>query len=51
MAQKNATPCKQQLETIKKNGLNPALFVVLQDLQYSMIIKNRFTGEVRMINK
>lgn len=51
MAQKNATPCKQQLETIKKNGLNPALFVVLQDLQYSMIIKNRITGEVRLIDK
>lgn len=51
MAQKNATPCKQQLETIKKNGLNPAFFIVLKDLQYSMIVKNRFTGEVRVINK
>lgn len=40
MAQKNATPCKQQLEVIKKNGLNPALFVVLQDLQHSMIVKH-----------
>lgn len=51
MAQKNATPYKQQLEVIKKNGLNPALFVVLKDLQYSMIIKHRITGEVRLIDK
>ena len=51
MAQKNVTPSKEQLGVIKKNGLLPAMFVVLQDLQYSMIVKNRITGEVRVIDK
>lgn len=51
MASKRAEQAKLQLEAIKKNGLNPALYVVLQDLQKSMIIKQRITGEVRLIDK
>lgn len=32
MAQKNATPTKEQSRVIKKNGLAPALWVVIQRL-------------------
>lgn len=45
MAQKNATPSKAQAEAIKRNKLNPALYVVVKELTHSMIIKHRITGE------
>lgn len=51
MAQKNTTPCKAQLEVIKRHKLNPALYVVIQDLQHSMIVKHRITGEFRVLDK
>lgn len=51
MAQKNATPRKRQLEIIKRNKLNPALFVVIKELEYSMIVKHRLTGEIKVIEK
>lgn len=49
--QKNATPNKEQQVAIKKNDLRPWEWVVLQDLRHTMIIKHRFTGEVKHINK
>ena len=51
MAQKNATPSKEQARIIKENGLTPIEWVVLKDLNHSMIIKNRFTHEVKLIDK
>ena len=51
MAQKNATPSKEQQESIKKNGLRPWEWVVLQNLHHTIIIKHRITGEVKLINK
>lgn len=51
MAQKNATPSKAQAEVIKANKLNPALYVVVQDLQHSMIVRHRITGEFRVLDK
>lgn len=51
MAQKNATPTKEQSRIIKKNGLAPALWVVIKDLPHSLIIKGRITGEFRVIDK
>lgn len=51
MAQKNATPLKRQLETIKRNKLNPALYVVINELETRLILKHRITGEVKVIDK
>ena len=51
MAQKNATPLKRQLEVIKRNNLNPALYVVIKELDNTLILKHRITGEVKVIEK
>lgn len=51
MAQKNATPSKEQQMDICHAGLNPADWVVVKDLLYSMIIRHRYTNEYRMIGK
>lgn len=51
MAQKNATPNKEQQMSIVRAGLNPAYWTVVKDLMYSMIICNRETKEVRIIGK
>lgn len=51
MAAKNAPPTREQLEIIKRNGLPPACWVVLQDMQHSMIIRHRVTGEVKVVDK
>lgn len=51
MAQKNATPAKRQLEIIRRNKLNPALYVVMKELNHSIIIKHRITGDVKVLDK
>lgn len=51
MAQKNATPTKEQADTICRAGLNPAHWSVVKDFLYSMIVCNRQTKEVRFIGK
>ena len=51
MAQKNATPTKEQQMTICNAGLKPDDWVVVKDLMYSMIIRNRYTNEHKMIYK
>ena len=51
MAQKNATHLKRQLEIIKRNNLNPALYVVINELENTLILKHRITGEVKAIEK
>lgn len=51
MAQKNATPSKEQQAVMKRNDLQPACWTVLQDLHNSMIVRHRITGEVKVIDK
>lgn len=51
MAQKNATPSKAQAEIMKRNGLNPLTWTVIKELNYSMIVRNRVTGEFKVIDK
>ena len=51
MAQKNATPTAEQQLTIVRAGLKPIEWVVIKDLKYSMIIRNRLTNEVKLIGK
>ncbi|MBO4938875.1 MAG: hypothetical protein J6C98_07750 [Oscillospiraceae bacterium] len=51
MAQKNASPTKEQAKVIERNGLNKLTWVVIQDLNHSMIVRHRITGEVKVIDK
>ena len=51
MAQKNATPSKAQAEIMKRNGLNHLTWTVIKDLNHSMIVRHRITGEVKVIDK
>lgn len=51
MAQKNATPTREQGEIIERNGLNKAHLVVVKELSEKLIITNRFTHEFRTIDK
>lgn len=50
-AQKNATPTKEQQRVLEKAGLIPHLWTVIKDLQYSMIVRHRVTGDFKLINK
>ncbi len=51
MAQKNATPTKEQTQTMERHGLKAVLWVVVKELQHSMIVKHRITGEFKVIDK
>ena len=51
MAQKNATPLKRQLEIIKRNKLNPARYVVMKELDHTLIVKHRITGDIKVLDK
>ena len=51
MAQKNATPTKEQQAVLKNRGLNPLFWVVVRDLQDSMIVRNRVSGEFKVVTK
>lgn len=51
MAQKNASPSKAQAEIIQRNGLSKLAWVVLRDLNHSMIVRHRITGDVKVIDK
>lgn len=51
MSQKNATPTKEQQMVIVRAGFNPIEWTVIKDLKYSMIIRNKFTQEVKLVGK
>ena len=51
MAQKNATPSKEQQVTLKAHGLNVLAWTVAKDLPGSLIVRNRLTGEFKLIEK
>lgn len=51
MAQKNASPTKEQAKAMKKIGMNPMFWVVIRDLHKSMIVRHRITGEVKLVEK
>ena len=48
---KKKEPNQEQNAAIQKAGLKPLCWVVLQDLNHSMIVKHRVTGEVKVISK
>lgn len=51
MAQKNATPTKEQQEALRKASLDPLYWTVTRELLTSLIVHNRQTGEWDMIDK
>lgn len=51
MAQKNATPSRKQQEIMRKNGINSILYVVIKELEHTLIIKHRITGDVKVLDK
>ena len=51
MAQKNASPNARQAELIRRRGLDPKDYVVVKVLNYSLFIKNRHTGIIKIIDK
>lgn len=51
MAQKNATPTKEQQAMLKANGLNPLFWVIVKDLMDSVIVRNRLSGEFKLVSK
>lgn len=48
---KTASPNEEQRRILKEKGYNPLFIEILQDYQNSMIIKNRFTGMVELVEK
>lgn len=51
MPKKNTFPSKPQAAIIKANGLNPLFWTVVKELPSSIIIRNRGTGEFKVIEK
>ena len=49
--QKNATPTQAQAEALKRAGLAPISWAVVRELPHSLIVKNRLTGEFKVIDK
>ena len=51
MAQKNATPTREQAVSIRRARLNPCDWVVVKELKLTLIIRNRWTSVVKLIDK
>ena len=49
--QKRADPNKEQAECIRRAGLVPHEFTVIRELDRSLFIRHRVTGEFKMISK
>ena len=51
MAQKNASPTREQAASITHAGLDPKEWVIAKELVCIMFIRNRKTNQVRRIKK
>ena len=49
--QKRTTPTDSQAAYIRRAGLAPHEFTVIKELNYTLFIRHRVTGEVKMISK
>lgn len=45
------TPTKEQTQALKKAKLNTATWGVLKEMNNSLIVKHRITGEIKVIEK
>ena len=48
---KKKAPTNWKEEAIKKAGLNPLCWAVLEELDDGLIVKHKITGEVKVIGK
>lgn len=51
MAQKNATPTKEQAEVMKRHKLSPVFWVVTKEHEKALVVMHRVTREFRCIAK
>lgn len=51
MGKRHEVPTKEQAEILKRNGLLPLSWVIVEEFEHSMIIKHRVTGEFKVIEK
>jgi len=51
MAKKQRTPTKEQADILRRAGLIPWHWEIVKELEYSMIIRHRETGEYDVIDK
>lgn len=54
MAKKDAypAPSKEQTELMKRNGIKwPLEWVIMKDFQSCIMVRHRFSGEVKLIEK
>ena len=51
MIQKNAPPNYRQAELIRRRGLDPKEYTVVRVLNYSLWIRHRKTGVIKIIDK
>ena len=51
MTKKKKAPGKEQDAAIKRAGLNPLCWVVLEDHGTYLIVKHRINGDVKAIDK
>ena len=49
--QKRTPPTKEQAAHIRAAGYNPDDYTVLRELQFSLFIRHRASGAVKMISK
>lgn len=51
MAQKNASPNNRQKQLIRSRGLNPNNYTVVKELNYTLFLKDKRFGIIKIINK
>ena len=51
MAGKKEELTPEQIRILRRNGLDPALWVVLQDCQHSMLIRRKDLSESKVLKK
>lgn len=51
MAQKNTAPNKLQADLLRRRGLDPKYYTVMRELNYTLFIKDRRDGTVKIIDK
>lgn len=51
MKKKNTSPSKEQAAILRRNQMNPAEYIVVKELTFSLIVKHRYSGEYQTIKK
>ena len=51
MKHKNAAPNKQQAALLRARGLDPRYYTIMRELNFTLFIKDRRDGTVKIIDK